>query len=655
MFLKIIGIYRSHFANTVGASKLQDIAEGNPAALLFIPMFLVWKHSQELRTILVNGGIAGEDNTKFVWSHLSDHLAHCCVVISSESIEISPPVIPLQTLPFFASSVRRVYLTATLPSQASFARTFGLTRPTIVKPGGKSGDAQRLFLFAKGKTDKVQRTSTLSLIEGKKACIISPSSNKANQWVPPSNVFSRDGGHGEIERFSKSKKAEVLGLVARYDGVDLPGDACRILVLDRLPRGESLFERFFDEGVRLESIRLVHTATRIVQAIGRIFRSNTDHGTVVLSGTDLHDWIRNPAHRCYLPALLQQQVSLGLELDKKITDGEVTQEDLMDAVLTGDNDWDEMYSEYIDQFLVAEQKDTDDWYLAMLGTERMAYDALWEGNANEAARQFGHIAADAMPKDRQLAAWYKHLQGVALLAAGDQTSALQAFFDAGSNRNALGVPSAKRDRMFQPPPVETAGSQARTLASMYRKNKSRLFSDVEKVDRHLVYGKDTKSAEDAMMALGSLLGLKSNRPDNEEGSGPDNLWVCYAEGDVWSFDLKTGKDRTSNYDKTEIALAHSHAQWVTDKFPQRVRHHAIVGHELPISNLASPATYLEIIDLSGFRDILGNVRHVLDSIEAGSKDNLEEAFEGWLQHYGLIWPNCILALHSRRATELRED
>ncbi len=168
-FLAIINLFRPHFANTCGVSKLEDISEGNPTSLLFVPMFAVWKHAQELRAILVDEDVPNDRNLKYVWNHVSDHLQLCCVIISARGIEISPPVIPLHTLPYFQDDVRRVYLTATLPSQASFARTFGLFNPEIVIPGGKSGDAQRLFLFASGETDEDQRNSTLSLIEGEKA------------------------------------------------------------------------------------------------------------------------------------------------------------------------------------------------------------------------------------------------------------------------------------------------------------------------------------------------------------------------------------------------------------------------------------------------------------------------------------------------------
>ena len=341
LFSEILALYRPHFANTLGATKLEDIAKGNPTVVLFVPMYVVWKHAAELRKLLSDGGVAADDarTTKFVWDHIGDHLSHCCVLISANGVEISPPSIPLHSLPYFSTEVRRVYLTATLPSDASFARTFGLMKPAIVRPGGKSGDAQRLFIFAPGDTDENQRKGALGLVTGRKACVISPSTSKAGQWNPPATIFDKDSGHVGIERFSASTDPQLLGLVARYDGIDLPGDACHVLIVDRLPKGEALFDRFIDEGVRIAAIRIGNTATRIVQAIGRIFRSNTDHGAVILVGVDLQDWIRNPANRAYLPSLLQQQLGFGTELAKKVAAKEVTWEDLLEGVLTGDPVW----------------------------------------------------------------------------------------------------------------------------------------------------------------------------------------------------------------------------------------------------------------------------------------------------------------------------
>lgn len=655
LFNHVIALFRPHFVNTIGATKLQDISRGSEHALLFVPAYLVWKHAQELRALLVDAGAATDTSMKFPWDYLADHLSHCCVLISASGIEISPPVIPLHALPYFTADVRRVYLTATLPSEASFARTFGLLKPTIVRPGGKSGDAQRLLIFAPGDSDEAHRKWALKLIEDKKACVLSPSAKKAEQWIPPAIVFDKDSGHDGIEKFSASTQPQLLGLVARYDGIDLPGDACRVLILDRLPKGESHFDRFIDEGVRIDTIRLGHTATRLVQAIGRIFRSNTDHGAVILTGTDLQDWIRNPANRSFLPDLLQQQIAFGIELTKKVSAGEVTWKELLEGVLTGDEGWDELYNEYVSQFGVSSKSNVDDWYPPFLIEERKGYAAVWDGNFAGAITTLHSLANQAETKDRRLAAWYRHLEGLAHLCASDQATALQAFTAAALQRAELGRPSEQRDRMFRPPEADSISFQARKLAAVFRTKKVNMRSAIERVQSELVYGPATDAAEEAMRLLGDLLGLESTRPDKSVRTGPDNVWGGEGEVEAWGFDLKTGKEPESEYLKSELAQAHDHLNWLQrEKKGKRVKV-SIVGRELAVSNQSNPDPDLEIIELSGFQEIAGNVKKVVDSVDSGDKSNLEGAFEGWLRHYGLTWPTCVLALPNKRAVELKTE
>lgn len=655
LFNEIVALYRPHFVNTIGSTKLQDITKGNELSLLYVPTYLVWKHAQELRALLVEAGAASDKSMKFPWDYLADHLNHCCVLISGTGVEISPPVIPLHSLPYFGSDVRRAYLTATLPSEASFARTFGLLKPTIVRPGGKSGDAQRLFIFAPGETDEAQRAWSLKLVEDKKACVLSPSTKKAVQWSPPAVVFDKDSGHDGIEKFSASTDPGLLGLVARYDGIDLPGDACRVLILDRLPKGEALFDRFIDEGVRVDAIRLGHTATRIVQAIGRIFRSNTDHGAVVLVGTDLQDWIRNPANRAFLPDLLQQQIALGIELSKKVGSKDVTWNELLEGVLTGDEGWDDLYNGHIGQFGVSSKSKVDDWYPPFLIEERRGHAAVWDGNFAEAITTLHNLANVAEPRDRRLAAWYRHLEGLAHLCASDQSTALQAFTAASLQRSELGRPSEQRDKMFKPPKADTIGFQARKLAAAFRTKKHNMLSAIGRVRTQLIYGENTDEAEEAMKILGELLGLESTRPDNSERTGPDNLWSGDGEVEAWGFDLKTGKEDDTEYNKGELAQSHDHLNWLQKAKKGKKVRVSIVGRELAVSNQANPDLDLDIIDLSGFQEIASNVKKVLESVDAGDKSNLEDSFEGWLRHYGLTWPTCVLALPNKRAVELKAD
>ena len=80
LFNSILALYRPHFVNALGATKVEDIAKGNPIVLLFVPMFLVWKHGQELRKLLLDGGIAGsEAGTRFPWEYLGIYFSAIAV------------------------------------------------------------------------------------------------------------------------------------------------------------------------------------------------------------------------------------------------------------------------------------------------------------------------------------------------------------------------------------------------------------------------------------------------------------------------------------------------------------------------------------------------------------------------------------------------
>ena len=93
-----------------------------------------------------------------------------------------------------------------------------------------------------------------------------------------------------IERFIGSGRALLLGVASFWEGVDVPGDPLRGLVIPRLPfkvPSEPL------TAARLEALRaegrndfydymLPHAALRLKQGFGRLIRSRSDRGVVVL-------------------------------------------------------------------------------------------------------------------------------------------------------------------------------------------------------------------------------------------------------------------------------------------------------------------------------------------------------------------------------------
>lgn len=52
-------------------------------------------------------------------------------------------------------------------------------------------------------------------------------------------------------------------------------------------------------------------------------------------------------------------------------------------------------------------------------------------------------------------------------------------------------------------------------------------------------------------------------------------------------------------------------------------------------------------------ELLERVERIYTSVDGGDKSDLEDAFQRWLTYYGATWPNCVDALSSRLATDMK--
>lgn len=655
IFNEIAKLYRNHFVRNGQGQQFDDACSGDWRALLFVPSFEVQANVARLRKLLIDDGIQTNDQS-FAWAHLKDRLEHCAVFISGSGIEITPTLLPVASLNHFGSHVRRVYLTATVPSQVEFLRTFGVTGDVRIIPGGKSGEAQRLFLFLTDADEDQNRQKALQLTQSVKACIIAPSDRAAGDWCPPATKFDGSKGHAGIQEFAKETTAVKLVLVARYDGIDLPGDACRVVILAGMPVGETLIDRFVDQTLRIERIRTAHTATRIVQAIGRIFRSNTDHGAVIVVDQDLERWLVDPQNLQYIPTLLQQQIKLGIELGQSVDQGKASFGDLLNAVLTGRADWDKLYSDNIGSFETHDQNPEPQPFVELVRGERKAFDLLWKGNYVEAAREYSRVAKEAESTDPRLAAWYRHWEGLAHTLAGDHTAATQAYVRAPNERSELGRPVVKGGV------ISAAGSlkpspQAVRIASIWRQKGSRILKDIEQIKHDLVYGSATNSAEEALRVLGTLAGLEASRPEKEAGTGPDVLWRAPEYKGGAAIEAKTNKKNESQYRKKEdIGQFHDHIQFLESNYPKETFYKVIVGKKHPISKDSNPPVELRVIELEQFVQLAEKVKEAYEFIGSVAKsDDVEVCAERAIEVQGLQWPRCIDALESALAIDLKAD
>jgi len=214
-FRLIANLFRKYFQANNLEQHLNEALDGNWESILFVPTFELLRRANEVSSILCKFGVNNTPETKFPWGHIKDKLHLCTFLISGKAIEISPPILPIHTLPYFSDNIRRIYLTATLPSKVEFIRTFGVSNPHVIAPGGKSGEAQRLFLFMAQDSDEEQREYVKNLLTDKKACIITCSGPRADNWCPPATKYNGKQGHAAIQKFADADEPKKLVLAPK--------------------------------------------------------------------------------------------------------------------------------------------------------------------------------------------------------------------------------------------------------------------------------------------------------------------------------------------------------------------------------------------------------------------------------------------------------
>ena len=145
--------------------------------------------------------------------------------------------------------------------------------------------------------------------------------------------------------------------------------------------------------------------------------------------------------------------------------------------------------------------------------------------------------------------------------------------------------------------------------------------------------------EEALRCLGQYLGLESTRPDKEHGTGPDVLWMS-DEGFALVMEVKTDKEKSSSYQKSDLGQLRDHVQWVTDRFGPRVVAQIFVGPLLPASESANPSPDMQVVNLGQFNDIGKRLLStVQDVTENALPLRLIEELNEKMRARGLVWPD----------------
>jgi Type III restriction enzyme, res subunit/Helicase C-terminal domain len=516
---------------------------------------------------------AGDDNDlKYCWSSISQHLEACLFYISPEKIEIRPLIPPTQNhLPFSRAS-QRIYMSATLGEDGDIERIFGvkkIARIPIPEKWDKRSTGRRLILFPEFSDNDSNSSSSLNvslkmISSVPRALIITTDDKAISSWEKElSNtheIIKSEKIEQSMNDFTKSQKPSILLLATRYDGIDLPGDECRLMLIDGKPSASGLQEKYFLTRLGAVSQLKNRIRTRITQAMGRCTRDESDYSVVIIYGNDLTKWLCSSDNTKAMHPEIQAEISFGLNNSEELSAEDFTE--LVRAFLSKSTEWQDA-EQYIRKQINNFQKtpDSDKRYLASSMPHEIDYIYnSWQSKHDEAL----HSA----------------IQVLSALEGGSEIKPYRAFWQYQAASSAFLAWKMSGNSSFKNAAIEHLGAASKIspYITWLGKLRSELLGDntqeiinlpiqdcfmeisqlleewkirSSKYDRkidsfleniRLSQGvkKDAEKFEEALQTLGKMLGARTHLWKKEEKGTPDGLWI-FGSWCSFVFEAKTNQ------------------------------------------------------------------------------------------------------------------
>lgn len=621
-------LFRTAFRDIDRLGTFDDTVSGLNNGVVEVPY---WAWNEQLDT--VRGMLRGDGvNVPFAWPLLRDNLHLCHALISSKAFTITSVLPQVNNFPTFADAPRRIYMSATIADDSEIVRTFDAD-PQLVNNALTSrslaGISERMILIPSlmpfdFDSQQVAK-STLKQVSGMNlgAVALVHANYAAQAWTDTAQFAEgSDQVENAIEALQSRRTNGPFVFANRYDGIDLPGDSCRVLVMEGLPSGTSDYELLRAATLYGGATISRMLAQRIEQGIGRGARGAGDHCVVLLLGSDLAGWIAKDANFKLLTSATRAQLEMGSTVSKEVSDVN----DLTNTIalsINRDIGWIEYHAATLAENVGPEAPDPKRFNTA--STERKAFNLWADGFYDKAIARLDQVAGSQDAVDDQTRGWLYQLAGRIADNWGqaERSDELQrSAFSA--NRNLL------RPRTSPPyRPLPSPGAQGAAIAAQLRGYRIRrgLLQRFEEVVSKLHGNASANQFEQALADLGSLIGLTTERHD-VGGEGPDVLWLLPNKAAL-ILEAKSRKQDKNPLTKEEHGQLLVAEQWFVQNYPGYSRHRVVV-HPTNKATAAASAHESYALTLDRLNQLVAESRVLLRELCESQLTDIE--LEGQCQH-----------------------
>lgn len=552
-----------------GEGSFLEIEEGSYNSMLPIPYWSWIDKKEEVIETL----ISYKDNQEitFVWELIKDNLENCQSFISGSYLEISPILPPINAFGSFSKAGQRILMSATTQDDSFAIKGLGfeisaiqnpLTNKTLKWSGEKMILLPSLIDVGLDRDNIVnwlskQRNTGFGIV------FLTPDFSKKSAYERAGVNFAESTTIFEcVQRLKSGDYNAPYAFANRYDGVDLPDDACRILIIDSKPYFDSLLDRYEEECRTNSDIINVKIAQKVEQGLGRSVRGEKDYSVILITGGDITKFTKSKTTNKYFSPQTKKQIEIGLQI-AEFSKEELANDPnaynvlnkLINQSLNRDEGWKEFYIEEMEQIDEINQQSA---LHEALQLEYQAESAFAIGRVDRACETMQKLC-DKFNDSPTEKGWYTQ-QLARYQYKTSKTDSNKTQNAAFSLNTQLLKPRTGATYKKISYINESRLGRIKTWLSHFR-NFEELQLAVTSLTENLAFGVSSDKFERAFKELGDALGFITQRPDKDIKKGPDVLW-CTNNNSYIMIECKNEVEESRDeISKHEAGQMNSHCGW----------------------------------------------------------------------------------------------
>jgi replicative superfamily II helicase len=565
IFTELLSLFRNDLYHQ-NPARLLSIEDNDPQAVVEVP-FWAWQQQHDTVLSMLHANRNDED-LEWTFPLLQNDLQVCRCVFSGSKLEIEPMFPPTDVIQAFENAKHRIYMTATLADDSVLVTHFGadpseLTAPIV--PTSPQIMGERMILMPQDINPDIDmeiiREMLCSLAQEHNVIVIIPGGKDKEFWKHHSDEMPLGEDVSSVVERLRTQHVGLVVFSNRYDGIDLPGNACRVLAIFGLPEVSSLVDSQNQMALIESQPMLRRQIERIEQGMGRGVRSNDDYCVVILGGAELTRRIKSQQGRALLTPPTKAQMDVATQLASQLSNADIAQiRTVIDQALAREPAWVNAIRTATANAQSNNELNFDPLALAL----RQAFVERRDNN-NPTAVSILQEQINTQT-DERLKAWLD-IRRAEALNRDNEEDAQRIVASARRRNRSLLCPIAGRDYMRL---ATTSQSQAQCIQNYHRSNfndpTSRILKAKSICDDLTYDPSSTRKFERAFNSLGLLIGVDAQMPETEIGDGPDNLWCWCSPVSYFVIEAKSGATSDQGISRSDMGQMDQSLRWFTQTY-----------------------------------------------------------------------------------------